>query len=188
MVYLPWSGILSITYTFTIVSLAHYYSSAFYHEVAKCMLETREEGGSWLIPGLSTALLLFLANDPAKGKKRGTPRGSGFRLLSNDHLDSFHFIVYSFRSYLHITTSLRSLCLPLIFPDLQPYTERSVCNSSVISHKPHWVFSRSRHGRPVWRLGITEDLQMPSRCLRRYMQPCSPCQDDWTCALHGLSF
>lgn len=133
MVYLPWSGILSITYTFTTVSLAHYYSSAFYHEVAKCMLETREEGGSWLIPGLSTALLLFLANDPAKGKKRGTPRGSGFRLLSNDHLDSFHFIVYSFRSYLHITTSLRSLCLPLIFADLQPYTKHSVCNSSAVS-------------------------------------------------------
>ena len=40
----------------------------------------------------------------------------------------------------------------------------------------YWVSPRTRHHRPVSRLGITEDLQMPSRYIPPgYMQPYSPC-------------
>jgi hypothetical protein len=40
----------------------------------------------------------------------------------------------------------------------------------------YWVSPRTRHHRPVSRLGITKDLQMPSRYMPPgYMQPYSPC-------------
>lgn len=154
------------------------------------MLETDRKG--WFrvnpttrITGLSSTALLLFPVKPREMEEARTPLPRGFSRFCPTSNDD-----HSIRSTSCTRPKPSISTFAIVSSVLSAMCSASSCTSPL---KPHLCFAsdspqKSNHATKSCASALTEDLQMPSRYLRKPMQPCSPCYIDWTCALQGLSF